>query len=452
MHAFFLLLVALTNLDYPAKVSLFAFLSAMTLWIGTKIPAGFVAISLLSFIIIMKAGDTELLYHAFSEDVVWLMFGAFIIGEAIKESGLAARFSCAILSRAKSKHSIIKAYTLALGLTALFIPSTSGRAALSFPVIKQLARHFSSKERQFLAILTPVIILMSTSATLIGAGSHIIGVGLLESTTGQSISFLQWLVWGIPFTAVITMVTTFIVRLLLWPKRSLISDAIPQAGSDEEDMDHHVSPNEKKTAILIAALILGWISENIHGYDTAFVTIVGSLLFMTPRYGIISWQQGIKAVSWNLLLFVAAAAALGHILMDTGVIDWMEKEIMHSLHLFTDASDWANVLILSIVTVTSHLYITSHTTRAIVCIPSLIIFGQAIGGDLDSIVFLSLIGMNYCVTFPVSSKALLLFYEEGDIAYDAHDLLKISIVLMPVYILVILLFYFTYWNWTGLSI
>ncbi|MFS0562721.1 SLC13 family permease [Terribacillus sp. 179-K 1B1 HS] len=453
IHVFFLLLVALVNLNYPAKVSLFAFLSAMTLWIGTKIPAGFVAISLISFIIIMKAGDPELLYHAFSEDVVWLMFGAFIIGEAIKESGLAARFSRAILYQAKSKHSIIRGYTLALGLTALFIPSTSGRAALSVPVINQLARHFPTKEGQFLAILTPVVILMSTSATLIGAGSHIIGVGLLESTTGKSISFIQWLVWGIPFTIVITTVTMYIVRLLLWPKKSNLSDNIQQDGSNKEDIEQqHLSPKEKKTAILIAALIIGWVSENIHGYDTAFVTIIGSLLFMSPRYGIISWQQGIKAVSWNLLLFVAAATALGQILVDTGVIDWMEKEIMHSLHLFTGASDWTNVLILSIVTVTSHLYITSHTTRAIVFIPSLIIFGQAIGGNLDSIVFLSLIGMNYCVTFPVSSKALLLFYEEGGITYDARDLLKISLVLMPIYIFVILLFYFTYWKWTGLSI
>ncbi|SDD23557.1 anion transporter [Terribacillus halophilus] len=453
LHICFFFIVVLADLDYAAKVSLFAFLSAMTLWTGTKIPAGFIAISLISLIVFMKAATSDLLYNAFSEDVVWLMFGAFIIGEAIKESGLAARFSRAIIHRAKNKHSIIRGYTFVLGLTALFIPSTSGRAALSMPIIKQLAFHFSNKEKQFLAILTPVVILMSTSATLIGAGSHLIGVGLLEVTTGKTISFFQWLIWGIPFTIVITILTMYIVKLLLWPKSSSISgsDAKP-VDFAQEDMLQHLLPKEKKAVIVLIALIIGWVTEDIHGYDTAFVTIIGSILLMIPRYGIISWKQGIKAVSWNLLLFVAAATALGHILVDTGVIGWMEREIIANLHSFTGASEWTIVLILSIVTVTSHLYITSHTTRAIVFIPSLIIFGQAIGADLDSFVFLSLIGMNYCVTFPVSSKALLLFYEEGDMRYNAQALLKISIVLMPIYIFVILLFYFTYWKWTGLSI
>ena len=40
-------IVFIDGLDYRSKVALFAFLSAMTLWITTKIPAGFVAVSLL---------------------------------------------------------------------------------------------------------------------------------------------------------------------------------------------------------------------------------------------------------------------------------------------------------------------------------------------------------------------------------------------------------------------
>lgn len=454
-HLFILFFVFMTDLDYAAKVSLFAFLSAMTLWITTKIPAGFVAVSLIAFIIFMKAGEPQLLYHAFSEKVVWLMLGAFVIGEAIKKSGLAERFSHIIMQQAKDKHSVLRGFTFALGLTALFIPSTSGRAALSMPIIKQLGMNFSSKEREFLAILAPVIILMSTSATLIGAGSHLIGIGLLESTTNQSISFIQWVIWGIPFTVVITIVTMYVMKVLLWPKRTdLIGSNLPTTikGKGSANRNLPMSKKEKKTVMLIIALIIGWLTENLHGYDIAFVTIIGALLLMMPGYGVISWKQGIKAVSWNLLLFVAAATALGKVLVDTGVVGWVEKELMHHMHLFTGSSEWSIVLMLSLVTVTSHLYITSHTTRAIVFIPSLIIFGKTIGAELDAIVFLSLIGMNYCVTFPVSSKALLLFYEESEITYESRHLLRISIVLMPVYILVILLFYFTYWNWTGLSI
>ena len=94
VHILLLVVILLIDsLDYRSKISLFAFLSAMTLWITTKIPAGFVAIALIMFIIIMNAGDPELLYHSLSEEVVWLMVGSFIIGEAVKQSGLAERLS-----------------------------------------------------------------------------------------------------------------------------------------------------------------------------------------------------------------------------------------------------------------------------------------------------------------------------------------------------------------------
>ncbi|MDY7045064.1 hypothetical protein RVS70_12720 [Virgibacillus sp. M23] len=110
------------------------------------------------------------------------------------------------------------------------------------------------------------------------------------------------------------------------------------------------------------------------------------------------------------------------------------------------------MMIMLVIAVTSHLYVHSHTTRAIIFIPSIIVFSESIGLNTAAVVFLSLLGMSYCLTFPVSSKAILLFYEEGDMTIDAKQLLQLSTILMPVYILVMIVFYFTYWQWTGLQL
>jgi hypothetical protein len=56
------------------------------------------------------------------------------------------------------------------------------------------------------------------------------------------------------------------------------------------------------------------------------------------------------------------------------------------------------------------------------------------------------------MTFPVSSKALLVYFEEEEINYQADDLLKLSLILMPIYLFVMILFYFTYWRWTGMGL
>src|SRR3954467_3735674 len=371
-------IVMIDGLDYEAKVSLFAFLSAMTLWITTKIPAGFVAISLIMFIVIMGAENPTLLYDSLSEEVVWLMVGSFIVGEAVKQSQLAERLTGFILRKCHKKSNVLLGVSSILFASVFFIPSTSGRAALSMPIIQQLSVKFSTKEQKVLAILAPVIILMSTSATLIGAGSHLIGIGLLESTVDQTISFSRWFILGVPFAIVISLVSLVIIKWILWPKNELGKTENVQM---EEKMmvKRPINRKEKKIIILISLLIAGWMTERIHGYDIAFITMIGAILVMTPNYGMISWKQGIKSVSWNLILFVAAATALGKVLVDTGAVKWIETKMLNVLYLFIDAPEWLIVLIILLLTVSSHLYITSHTTRAIVFIPSLILFSETIG-------------------------------------------------------------------------
>ncbi|UOQ91975.1 anion permease [Halobacillus shinanisalinarum] len=449
---FFLFVMVIDDLDYQAKVSLVAFLSAMMFWITTKIPAGFVAVTVIVVIVLLGAADAELLYQSLAQEVVWLMIGAFVMGEAVRQSGLAERFSRYLLNKSDQKSNMLFLLTNALFVSAFFIPSTSGRAALSMPIIKQLSeRLHSSEERGVLALVAPVIILMSTSATLIGAGSHLIGISLLESATDQSISYIQWLIWGLPFTIMITLMTYFITKWILWPRNTVKEvKSIPTEVTSSRKQPMNVG--EKRTFILISLMMLAWMSHGIHGYDIGFITMVGGLLFMIPKYGVISWKQGMKAVSWPLVLFVAAATALGKVLVDTGVVGWIEGEMLNVLHLFISAPEWIIVCMILLVAVTSHLYIHSHTTRAIIFVPSLILFSESIGLDSSTVVFLSLIGMNYCVTFPVSSKALLIFYEEGELSFDPRKLFKISAILMPLYILVMLLFYFTYWQWTGMNI
>ncbi|SEJ69563.1 anion transporter [Bhargavaea ginsengi] len=439
------------SLGYDGKIALFAFLSAMTLWAGTRLPAGYVALALILFIILMRADEPELLYRSMAEPVVWLMIGAFVLGEAFTRSGLAGRLTRLALSRFSTKGRLVDAIAALLFATAFFIPSTSGRAALAKPILQQLGSRFSSREQQVLSVLAPAVILMSTSATILGAGSHLIGIGLLETTAGQSISFVRWLVWGIPFAAAATWITVLAIRLTMWPKEELdtvVREDTPESAPTPQKM----SIPEKRTLLLISLMLIGWMTDSFHGYGIAFVTMAGAAAAMMPRFGILSFKDGIRSVSWNLILFVAAATALGTALIDTGVIDVAEEKLSGFLMAAGVAPEWLLVLVLAAVSVTSHLYITSHTTRAVVLVPTLILFARSIGADPATAVFLGLVGMNYCLTMPVSSKALLLFYEEGDASFSAKDLAKLSCLLAPAYIALMVLFYFTYWNWTGLRL
>jgi len=449
--ALFLLLT--TGLDFKGKLALAAFIISMILWIKTKLSAGFVAVSVLIGVILLQGAKPTLLYESFSAEVVWLMIGSYIIGDAFRLSGLADRITRCIVARAHHPTKLLFYTMLALQPLAFFIPSTSGRAAITLPIVKNMSKLMRTNNyKQMLVLLVPSIILMTTSASLIGAGSHLVGIELLEGVTSEGISYLYWLVLGAPFAFVISLITFFIIW---WVNKENvpIPHLSPEDGHEGQIYEQtRVTDREKKTLYLTGGLLFLWLTESLHGYDIAFIMMMGAVLFMTPKIGILSWKQGIKAISWNLILFVAAATALGVNLVDTGVVKWLSDNLLGSLFSFTHIPGWLILIILLVVTITSHLYITSHTTRAVVMIPGLLLLSETLGLNMTSVVFLSLIGINFCLTFPVCSKALLIYYEDEEIHYEANDLFKLSLILMPVYLFTMLLFYFTYWKWLGLQL
>ena len=66
--------------------------------------------------------------------------------------------------------------------------------------------------------------------------------------------------------------------------------------------------------------------------------------------------------------------------------------------------------------------------------------------------FIGTVGMNYCLTFPVSSKALLMFYGLDERPFTSADLFRLSTVLLPANAALMVLFYFLYWRWLGLAL
>ena len=47
---------------------------------------------------------------------------------------------------------------------------------------------------------------------------------------------------------------------------------------DKTMVKQPINRKEKKTVILISFLIVGWMTESVHGYDIAFITMVGAIL------------------------------------------------------------------------------------------------------------------------------------------------------------------------------
>jgi anion transporter len=431
-----------------ARLALFGFGAAVVFWSLTGVNAAYVALGAVLLLVLGGALEQEELFESLESDVIWLMIGAFVLGAAVQETGLAGRLTGLVARRARSVGGMMWLVTLLLLPSAFLIPSTSGRAAIAMPVFRSLAD--AAVDRQVtraLALLIPTVILTSTIASLTGAGSHLIANDLLDEVADVELSFVDWLLYGAPFGVAASLLSGWVIgRLFLdRERRRRPLDLTPPARRP-------LSRSERTTIAVILVSVALWSSEPLHGLEIATVSVLAAFVLTLPGVGVIAWKDGLKAVSWNLVLFVGCALVLGEALIETGAAEWLIDSAFRASGLSKGGSAAFLVLSLALVTLTSHLYMTSHAARAAALIPPLLYLGGALGLQPAAVMFIATVGMDYCLTFPVSSKALLLFQEAERETWAPADLLRLSAVLLPVHAVLMLIFYFLWWQPLGLGL
>jgi anion transporter len=436
------------SLTREARLALFCFALATILWSTTRLNAAFVALGTVIILILSGGRPQEALYDSLATDVIWLMIGAFILGEAIKKTNLAARLTNLVVARAGKVSQVFWLLSGALAVMSFFIPSTSGRAAVAMPVFDSLSERVgNTKVTRALALLIPTIVLTSTICTLIGAGSHLIANDLLRQVTGEDISFLSWAIYGVPFGFTASAFSCFVIlRMFLGKEERRIKIEKTEAKANRK-----LSSAERKTIIIAAAMVALWMTESFHHFEIALVTTVGAFLLMMPGFGVIGWKDGLKSVSWNLIIFVGAALVLGKALIDTGAAQWIIENVFSVSGIDRGDPQYLILLTVAFISLTSHIYMTSHSARAAALVPAMIYFASSFEYNAAALVFISTVGMDYCLTFPVSSKALLLYQELETDTFQPSDLLKLSAVLLIVHLVLMVVFYYGFWQFVGLK-
>lgn len=429
-----------TNFEYLGKISIILFVVSLVLFVASPLPAALVALLLLTLGVLIGL-PKSLLFGSFEQDIIWLMIGAFIISGMLEKSGLMKRLTNWILSQGHTRK-MNRFIFIASQFISVVIPSTSSRAVMLLPLYNQLVKKLP-QHKTYYSLLFPTLILMGSNLTLLGAGSHLIGMGLLKAQDKNTLSYFEFLLFGAPFGIVIGLISMFIIRIYTKVKHEPIEH--------ESIINTRYTIIEKKAFIAIVVTVVLWMTEWIHHMDIAVLTLFIALIIMLPSLNIMSFKEGLKYINWSLILFVAAASALGALLVKYNVVD----EIQHALFTTLTSLHWMNefymVIVIIVISVISHLLITSHTTRAVVLIPGFLLLADLFDLNPTATVFMALIGMNYCLTFPVSSKSILVFYE-ADAGFTSKQLMTLSLILTPIYIGVMIIFYYCYWSPLGITL
>ncbi|MBI2817823.1 MAG: anion permease [Acidobacteria bacterium] len=286
----------------------------------------------------------------------WLM-GTVLLGYVIQRHGLAKRFALWFLARrliGGNIYRLIFGFMLATAVCSMFISDTA-TVAMMMPVGLSLVYYIRTvggipnSQKTNLATFMSLACLYGAvaggTATVVGTPYNVLSAGLLQTLTGRSLGFVNWLTVGIPvFLASLTMFY-FVLAAFLRPE-------VPQLPGGRRFIDEErkklgpLSPAERATLFVfltmitlfilptLAELVLGrqhsltqWITTALSLYVVPPIMLL--LMFSIPvncRKGdfLLTWREVTEHAPWNVMLMTTSAVAITAALAEFGFIKFAE--------------------------------------------------------------------------------------------------------------------------------
>lgn len=439
------------DLTRDVAVTLSIFVLAIWAWIFTPLADTYVSVCAAIATVLTGVLTLDAFTGSLGNQTIWLLLVATVIAHAVSAAGLAQRASQTVLGYINSTRGLFYALAILTILSAYFIPSTSGRAALFLPIFLAVAHQFYDRPSliKALSLLLPSVILLSAVSSYLGAGAHLITDEILRVSHQEPIGFIRWMMWGsfLGWTSSL-LCTELVLRLFLtkMERRETLH-------SFQNDFSSRPwTPQEKLIVVVLVCVVLLWSTEAIHGMNVLLVAIIAALVVTAPGFGGPSLNESLRQAPWPLLIFMASTLVLGKAIIDSGAAAWLGDLLFAPLTQLGAQGRWLFLVVVIVISTISHLVIQSRSARSAVLIPLVISAAIPLGVNPQAAAFISTAAAGFCHTLTSSAKPVALFSQiENQPVYQASDLLKLSLWLAPLHSFLVGFLALTIWPLLGLD-
>lgn len=286
----------------------------------------------------------------YSNPVVLLYIGGFLIGIAIERWGLSTRIAYGLVARGGANPKLMLAgFLLAAGFISMWISNTSTSLILT-PLALSVAAGSAVNGREDPRFAAALVLSVAYAATIGGLATPIgtppNGIALTQlRAQGVEVSFGQWMAIGVPVVIVLLPLAWLILS------RGLKVDPAGAAGAQarvREELSKlgPLTPQEGRTATIffliaglwmistliaeaIGATLLGGARIDSGHVDTIIATIGALLLFIVPAGGgtnrpILIWDDAQK-IPWGILFLFGGGLALAAGAELSGLSRWLAQ-------------------------------------------------------------------------------------------------------------------------------
>jgi len=273
-------------------------------------------------------------WDAVNLDVMLFLFGMFVVGQALDESGYLAHASYKYFKRARTLDSLLLMIVFGAGLTSAFLMNDT-LAIVGTPVVLLLARKHAMRPRVLLLALAFAVTIGSVMSP-IGNPQNLL-IALNGGIPNPFLTFLRWLL-------VPTIVNLYLAFLLL--KRMYRSD-FHDAGlahSQEPIRNHELALLSRISLQIIIVMVGVKIALAAFGVgDSLRLTHIALAACLPVLVGSSRRLMILKHIDWHTLVFFAAMFVLMESVWQTGFL----QEVI--VELGVDVASTEMILVISIV-------------------------------------------------------------------------------------------------------
>ncbi|MBT8114219.1 MAG: DASS family sodium-coupled anion symporter [Arenicella sp.] len=391
----------------------------------------------------------------YGSPTVFLFFGGFVMALALEKVNLHKRIALNIVRlTGSSPDRIIFGFMLATAFLSMWISNTATTVVMlpiALSVISLLmtdSARLSGAERNFaLSLMLGIAYAANVGgvATIIGTPPNVVAVGFLHNEMGLQISFLQWMLVGIPFSLLMLGVVFLVVVKLVYPNGLAQLDKSQQVIESELAKLGTLQARERRVLIIFITVIALWVLRTsinrwmpfIELSDAGISLLAAMALFCIPfrlNKGsfILQWDDTTR-LPWGILILFGGGLSLAGALSQTGVIQFIGDLV--------SANQALSMLAIVALLITIMLFMTelmSNVALTAIFVP--VVAGIALGLDEQVLTMVIPVTMAASCAFmlPMATPPNAIVFSSGHI--KVHQMVRAGVLLNIVSVLVLIVF------------
>lgn len=260
-------------------------------------------------------------------------------------------------------------------------------------------------------------------ATIIGTPPNTIMVGMLNTTYGQTISFAQWMMFGLPLVIIVMALTWVMLVKFLFPTGDL------KLAKGKDVIEYEIKKmgpiSKQELVVLVVFLLVGflWVFSPklksmfpvLKGLNDTVIAMLGTILLFTipadwkKGIFILDWKTAVK-IPWDIVLLFGGGFAVAAGFEKSGLATFIAKQLegLNGMHMLI----FITVVTLLVVFLTE---ITSNTATATLLVPIMGASAVALGIHPYATIVPACVAASFAFMLPVATPPNAVVFGSGAI-------------------------------------